>query len=94
MVMTWGVVHEIEFTTLFRNDTPGPVVSKHPSGMPRYAIPCNAPGVLQIMCHSDEVKMIPIDLAPWPPEVFAHPEVQPKSGSHGSFVLHWVGPSS
>ncbi|CAL1127965.1 unnamed protein product [Cladocopium goreaui] len=31
-------------------------------GHNKYAIPCNAPGVLQIMCHSDEVKMIPIDM--------------------------------
>lgn len=37
--------------------------------------------------------MLPIDMAPWhTPELFAHPEAQPKSGSHGSFVLHWVGP--
>lgn len=60
--------------------------------MPRYAIPCNAPGVLQIMCHSDEVKMIPIDMAPWhTPEV---PIQRPSRsrGSHGSFVLRWVGP--
>ena len=31
----------------------------------RYAIPCNAPGVLQILCRSGEVRMLPLEMDSW-----------------------------
>ena len=36
-----------------------------PDDLLRYGIPCNAPGVLQIICRTGEVKMLPIDMDPW-----------------------------
>ena len=88
----WNWVYHINYSEIYCIIREGQLGQSRPAGCPRYAIPCNAPGVLQIMCHSDEVKMIPIDMAPWhTPEV---PIQRPSRsrGSHGSFVLRWVGP--
>ena len=32
---------------------------------PRYGIPCNAPGVLQIICSTGEVRILQIDMESW-----------------------------